>query len=274
MLHFTKMQGAGNDYIYIDNRDEIVQEPEKLSPIMSDRHFGVGSDGIVLICKSQVAVARMRMFNPDGSEAEMCGNASRCVARFVWERWLHKTSDTLTLETGAGIKVIQIAHDEQGNFISATVDMGEPILEPAKIPVDSPTNKIKIEGIDFTCVSMGNPHAVTFVESTENAPVHTKGPGYEIDKIFPRKSNIEFCQVVSKDKVKMRVWERGTGETLACGTGACATGVACVLNGKTNRKVEMELLGGTLTIEWRESDNHVLMTGPAEFSFEGEGNFL
>lgn len=264
------MQGAGNDYIYIDNSEEIIKNPAELSPKMSDRHFGVGSDGIVLICKSNVAMARMRMFNPDGSEAEMCGNASRCVARFVWERWFQKKTDTLTLETGAGIKTIQIAHDAAGNFISATVDMGEPILEPAKIPVASATNKIEIGGTEFTCVSMGNPHAVTFVESTEDAPVHTKGPGFEVDGIFPRKSNIEFCQVVNKDKVKMRVWERGTGETLACGTGACATGVACVLNGKTNRKVEMELLGGTLTIEWRESDNHVLMTGPAEFSFEGE----
>lgn len=269
MIRFTKMQGAGNDYIYVDNREEIVKEPGTLAGKMAERHFGVGSDGLVLICKSEAADARMRMFNPDGSEAEMCGNASRCVARFVWERWLGKARDVMTLETGAGVKTIRILHDG-GKFLAATVDMGAPILEPAEIPVASATNRVTIGGRAFTCVSMGNPHAVTFVESVAEAPVLTEGPGYEVSEAFPRKANIEFCEVVDQGKVKMRVWERGTGETLACGTGACATAVACVLNGKTGRKVEMELLGGKLVIEWRESDNHVLMTGPAEFSFEGE----
>lgn len=267
MIPFTKMQGAGNDYIYVDNRDDLIKAPQELAIKISDRHFGVGSDGLVLICKSNVADARMRMFNPDGSESEMCGNASRCVARFVWERFgLNKNE--LTLETGAGIKSILI-HEKDGKFVAATVDMGEPILEPKQIPVLGDSNEVCINQTHFTCVSMGNPHAVTFVENTDKAPVHTEGPLFEVNSVFPKKANIEFVQVVDKDHVRMRVWERGTGETLACGTGSCATGVACVLNQKTNRKIEMELLGGTLIIEWKESDNHVLMTGPAEFVFEG-----
>ncbi len=267
MIPFSKMQGAGNDYVYVDNRNDLVTDPCALAPQVSDRHFGIGSDGLVLIGNSDKADARMRMFNPDGSESEMCGNASRCVARFVWERWgLGK--DTLTLETGAGIKIIDIK-SENGKFVSATVDMGEPILEPSLIPVLGDSNQINLEGCDMTCVSMGNPHAVTFVDNVDTAPVLTQGPSLETNKIFPRKANIEFVQVMSKNKVRMRVWERGTGETLACGTGACATTVACVLRGKTHRKIELELLGGTLFIEWRESDNHVLMTGPAEFVFDG-----
>ena len=269
MIRFTKMQGAGNDYIYIDNRDGAISDPAELSKKISDRHFGAGSDGLVLICKSDKADARMRMFNPDGSESEMCGNASRCVSRFVWERWFGKGKDSMTLETGAGIKPICI-HSENGKFVCATVDMGAPILEPAKIPVKGDSNRVSIDGTEFTCVSMGNPHAVTFVQDVNTAPVLTKGPAFEVADIFPRKANIEFVQIIDRTHVKMRVWERGTGETLACGTGACATGVACVLNGKTDRKIELQLLGGTLIIEWRESDNHVLMTGPAEFVFEGE----
>lgn len=268
MIRFTKMQGAGNDYIYVDNREDLVKDPAALSQKISDRHFGVGSDGLVLICKSDVADVRMRMFNPDGSEAEMCGNASRCVARFAWERFFGKDRDVFDLETGAGIKHIQI-HHENGKFVSATVDMGAPILEPAKIPVAGSSNKVEIDGREFTCVSMGNPHAVTFVESVKEAPVHTKGLGYEIDKAFPRKANIEFVEVIDSKHAKMRVWERGTGETLACGTGACATLVACVLNEKTGREIDLELLGGTLHIEWNAESSHVLMTGPAEFVFEG-----
>lgn len=267
-LSFTKMQGAGNDYIYVDNRQNIVADPASVSRKISDRHFGVGSDGLVLICKSDIADVRMRMFNPDGSESEMCGNASRCVARFAWERFFNKSKDEFDLETGAGIKHIVIHRDGE-NFKSATVDMGDPILTPAEIPVAAASNKIQIDGRDFTCVSMGNPHAVTFVDSVQTAPVHTKGPDYEIDKIFPRKANIEFVEVLSKNHAKMRVWERGTGETLACGTGSCASLVACVLNEKTNREIDLDLLGGTLHIEWRKDNSHVMMTGPAEFVFEG-----
>lgn len=268
MISFTKMQGAGNDYIYIDNREDIVKNPAELSRKISDRHFGVGSDGLVLICKSDKADIRMRMFNPDGSESEMCGNASRCVARFAWERFFDKSRDEFDLETGAGIKHIVI-HRNGEHFLSATIDMGAPILDPAKIPVSAETNRIALDGRKFTCVSMGNPHAVTFVETVDSAPVLSKGPIYETDKVFPRKANIEFVEVLSPDHAKMRVWERGTGETLACGTGACATLVACVLNGKTDRKIDLELLGGTLRIEWREDNSHVMMTGPAEFVFEG-----
>lgn len=268
MIPFTKMQGAGNDYIYIDNRENMVRDPAKLSRKISDRHFGVGSDGLVLICKSDKADIRMRMFNPDGSESEMCGNASRCVARFAWERFFDKSKNEFDLETGAGVKHIVI-HQKDGRFLSATIDMGEPILAPEKIPVSANTNRIVIDGRDFTCVSMGNPHAVTFVESIETAPVLSKGPLYERDALFPRKANIEFVEVLDESHAKMRVWERGTGETLACGTGACATLVACVINEKTSREIDLELLGGTLHIEWKKDDSHVMMTGPAEFVFEG-----
>lgn len=268
MIAFTKMQGAGNDYVYIDNRNGCVQHPETLAPKISDRHFGVGSDGLVLIENSQKADVRMRMFNPDGSEAEMCGNASRCVARFAWERFFQKDRLSFDLETGAGIKHILIRAGKSG-FESATVDMGVPILEPAQIPISADTNRIQLDGRAFTCVSMGNPHAVTFVENVQTAPVLTKGLEYELAAVFPRKSNIEFVEVLDRKTAKMRVWERGTGETLACGTGACATLVACVLNDKTDREIDLKLLGGTLHIEWRNSDSHVLMTGPAEFVFDG-----
>ncbi len=267
MIPFTKMQGLGNDYVYVDNRAGIVLEPGPLAIQVSDRHFGIGSDGLVLIEKSDVATARMRMFNADGTESEMCGNAIRCVARFVWDRWNVKTNP-MTIETKAGIKPIRVS-EVDGEFSGAAVDMGEPILEPAVIPVQSPTHKPKIQGLDFVCVSMGNPHAVTFVQDTASAPVLTQGHALETDPIFPRRSNIEFCQVLSSDRVRMRVWERGAGETLACGTGACATAVACALTGQTGRSVTVELLGGPLQIDWQESDNHVIMTGPAEFVFDG-----
>lgn len=267
MIPFTKMQGLGNDYVYVDNRNGAVTAPGPLAIKVSDRHFGIGSDGLVLIENSDVATARMRMFNADGSESEMCGNAIRCVARFVWERWNVRVNP-LTVETKAGIKTICVA-ETAGVFSGAAVDMGEPILEPSAIPVQGTTNKIVIQGLDFVCVSMGNPHAVTFVDNTQEAPVLAQGHALETDPIFPRRSNIEFCQVLSPERVRMRVWERGAGETLACGTGACATAVACALQGKTNRAVTVELLGGPLHIHWQESDNHVIMTGPAEFVFDG-----
>lgn len=267
MIPFTKMQGLGNDYVYVDNRNGCVQDPGPLALAMSDRHFGIGSDGLVLIENSEVATARMRMFNADGSESEMCGNAIRCVARFVWERWNVRTNP-MSIETKAGIKPIRVAETE-GVFTGAAVDMGEPILSPAQIPVRGESNQLVIQDLEFVCVSMGNPHAVTFVDNTLNAPVLSHGPALEIDPVFPRRSNIEFCQVLASDRVRMRVWERGAGETLACGTGACATAVACALQGKTGRTVTVELLGGPLHIHWQESDNHVIMTGPAEFVFDG-----
>jgi diaminopimelate epimerase len=258
-LRFTKMQGAGNDYVYADKLDP--QEAPRLAPLVSDRHFGVGSDGLVLVLAAQEPQnhAQMRMFNADGSEAEMCGNAVRCVARFVRERWGER-ANPMRIETKAGIKTIWI--QENGSFL-ATVDMGEPQIG----------KDLTLLGKEFKQVSMGNPHAITLVESAASAPVLTEGPKLEVDSAFPNRSNIEFAQVLSRGRIALRVWERGAGETLACGTGACATVVACALWGKTDRSVAVELPGGELFIEWKESDNHVYMTGPAEFVFDGEGEF-
>lgn len=273
-MRFTKMQGCGNDYIYINCFEETVEHPEKLAVAMSERHFGVGSDGLVLIMPSATGDFRMRMFNLDGSEGEMCGNAVRCIGKYVYERGL--TDKTcVALETKGGMKYLQL-HIKDGIVESVTVDMGEPIFAPAEIPVLSKQNPVigeMVEILDrsfaFTCVSMGNPHAVAFVEDVKSFPLEIYGKTAESHPIFPNKVNAEFVEVVDESHVKMRVWERGSGETWACGTGASATAVACVLNGKTGRTVEVELIGGTLTIEWRESDNHVYMTGPAEFSFDG-----
>ena len=267
MLQFTKMTGIGNDYVYIDGFRHRVAQPSKLAIAMADRHFGVGSDGLVLILPSRKADCRMRMFNSDGSEAEMCGNAIRCVAKFVHDRGrVRKTA--LTIETACGIKPISLAV-RGGKMVSATVDMGAPILEPALIPVAAKTNRIRLGGYAWTCVSMGNPHAVTFVKSAADAPVLVKGPGFERAPVFPRRCNIEFAEIVSRKRIRMRVWERGAGETLACGTGACATAVAAALNGLTGRDVDVELTGGTLHIAWSEADNRVRMTGGADFVFDG-----
>lgn len=273
-MRFTKMQGCGNDYIYINCFEEKVENPEKLAIAMSERHFGVGSDGLVLIMPSETGDFRMRMFNLDGSEGKMCGNASRCVGKYVYERGL--TDKTLVaLETLGGMKYLQL-HVKDGIVESVTVDMGEPVLEAAEIPVVSEKTPVigeKVQILDkefaFTCVSMGNPHAVTFVENVGEYPIDVYGKVSESHPMFPERVNTEFVEVIDEGHVKMRVWERGSGETWACGTGASATAVACVLNGKTGRTVEVELIGGTLTIEWREADNHVYMTGPAEFSFDG-----
>lgn len=274
-MRFTKMQGCGNDYIYINCFEETVENPEKLAIAMSERHFGVGSDGLVLILPSETGDFRMRMFNLDGSEGKMCGNASRCVGKYVYERGLTQKT-TVALETLGGMKYLEL-HVADGIVQSVTVDMGEPVLEAAQIPVVSEKHPVIGEMVelldrkfDFTCVSMGNPHAVTFVENVMEYPVEQYGRLCEVHPMFPEQVNTEFVEIVDDSHVKMRVWERGSGETWACGTGASATAVACVLNGKTGRKVDVELIGGTLTIEWKVEDNHVYMTGPAEFSFDGE----
>lgn len=279
-MKFTKMHGCGNDYVYI-NCFEQVPDMDKISELavaMSDRHFGVGSDGIVLIMPSEVADCRMRMFNSDGSEAEMCGNASRCVGRFVYDRGIVK-KNPITLETMCGIKVIEVHTDENGEAALLTVDMGEPILAPKDIPVvaeNEPVLSLPLNALDktfdFTCVSMGNPHAVTFIDgSVKDFAVEKYGPVLEVEEHFPRKTNVEFVEFVDDTHLKMRVWERGAGETWACGTGTCATVVAANLRGVCKRvPVEVELLGGKLTIEWNEKDNHVYMTGPATFVFDGE----
>lgn len=276
MIKFTKMQGLGNDYVYIDAiHQNIKQESSSLAQFVSNRNFGVGSDGLILICKSEVADFKMRMFNSDGSEAEMCGNGIRCVGKFVYDKGLTDKTQ-VSIETLAGIKVLQL-NVKDGKVETVRVDMGEPILEPNKIPVISTENPVTnlvatAEGIDFTftCVSMGNPHAITIVEDVQNFDVNKYGKVLEIDKQFPKRINVEFAQILDEENIKMRVWERGAGETLACGTGACATAVACYLNGYTKRNVTIELLGGNLFIEWSKENNHVYMTGPAVTVFEGE----
>lgn len=281
MIKFTKMQGLGNDYVYIDcfSKDVNLGNISDLAKFMSNRHFGIGSDGIILICKSDIADFKMRMFNFDGSEAEMCGNGIRCVGKFVFDKGLTK-KENLTIETLAGIKLLNL-NIKNGKVDTVRVDMGEPILNPKEIPVNfegEPVKGLKISAIDkkfeFTCVSMGNPHAITLVENVEKFNVEKYGSKLEQSKYFPKKSNIEFIEIVDSKNIKMRVWERGTGETLACGTGACATAVACNLNGLTNRKVNINLLGGILKIEWDEKTNHVFMTGPATTVFEGEVNYV
>ena len=274
MIKFTKMQGLGNDYVYMDAIHQKIENESSLAQFVSNRHFGIGSDGLILICKSDIADFKMRMFNSDGSEAEMCGNGIRCVGKFVYDKGLTDKT-TVTIETLAGIKTLEL-NTKDGKVETVKVDMGEPILTPKEIPVisdEEPVKNLMLEAegkkFKFTCVSMGNPHAITEVEDTEKFDVEKYGKVLEIDKAFPNKTNVEFIQFVDKNHVKMRVWERGAGETLACGTGACATAVACYLNGKTDRNVEVELLGGKLYIEWNEENNHIYMTGPAVTVFEG-----
>lgn len=276
MIKFTKMQGLGNDYVYIDATKENIENPSVLAKYISDRHFGVGSDGLILICPSDKADFRMRMFNSDGSEAEMCGNGIRCVGKFVYDKKL--TDKTLvTIETKAGIKTLKLnVKDEKVDTVR--VDMGTPILESEKIPVITDENiaqNLRLNALDksfdFTCVSMGNPHAVTVVDNVTDFDVKKYGSILEVNEVFPNKTNVEFVEIKDPENIKMRVWERGTGETLACGTGACASAVACNLNGLTKNNVNVELLGGNLNIELGE-DNHVYMTGPAVTVFEGELN--
>jgi len=274
-MKFTKMHGAGNDYVYINGFAEKVENPAELAIKVSNRNFGIGSDGLVLILPSATCDFRMSMFNADGSEAEMCGNASRCVGKYVYDFGL-TTKTRITLETLAGVKNLEL-NVENDQVSSVCVDMGEPILAPATIPVNVEGEKainipIEINGVTYkaTCVSMGNPHAVIFVDDVENFDVHGIGRVIENHSLFPRRTNVEFCQVVSPSVLKMRVWERGSGETLACGTGACATLVAAALNGVSSNEAKLELLGGDLNIEWRKSDNRIYMTGPATKVFSGE----
>ena len=278
-MRFTKMHGAGNDYVYVNCFEEpLPNEPAELARKISDRHFGVGSDGLVLICPSQVADARMRMFNADGSEAEMCGNAIRCVAKYLYERGIARR-ETLQIETGRGVLALELEVAD-GVVHRVRVDMGEPILEPALVPTTLPANpafggaaanvplRLADRTIEVTCVSMGNPHCVCFVEQPDDTWVHQIGRQVETNAHFPRRTNAEFVQVLSHEEVRMRVWERGAGETLACGTGACAVCVAGAITGRTGRRVTVHLLGGDLEIHWA-ADNHVYMTGPAVEVFEG-----
>ena len=262
-MKFTKMQGIGNDYIYVNCFEETVQNPEETARKISDRHFGVGSDGLVLICPDPEADFRMRMFNSDGSESEMCGNATRCIGKYVYERGLTDRTE-ISLMTGAGIKILKI-NARHGKVESVRVDMGEPEIQGIGEKLTAKDREFR-----FTRVSMGNPHAVIFQDEVENFDVAGYGTVIEHDLLFPNRTNTEFAKILGADRIRMRVWERGAGETLACGTGACATLVAAAANHLTGRKANLELNGGTLLIEWDEKTNHVFQEGPAEFVFDGE----
>jgi diaminopimelate epimerase len=274
-MRFTKMHGCGNDYIYVDCFSEpYPKSPTALSRVVSDRHFGIGGDGLILICPSEVADARMRMFNADGSEAEMCGNGIRCVGKYVYEHGLAR-KPRLRIETGRGILTLDV-EVSGGKVQRVRVDMGEPILEAARVPTTlagrPPANAaLVVDGVNYavTCVSMGNPHCVQFVDDVDRAPVATVGPRIENDPHFPQRTNVEFVQVLSRGELRMRVWERGSGETWACGTGACAVAVASALTGRTDRRIVAHLRGGDLELDWA-ADGHVYMTGPAVEVFSGE----
>ncbi|MFI3321482.1 MAG: diaminopimelate epimerase [Rikenellaceae bacterium] len=270
-LKFHKMHGAGNDYVYVNNLDGAIVNPEELSIKVSDRHFGIGSDGLVLIMQSEVADFRMRMFNADGSEAGMCGNASRCVGKYLYDLGL-TDKEVIDLETKSGVKILHLTVEE-GKVVSVSVDMNPPGLEPKDLPVvadDTKAVDIEVEGckFTFTCVSMGNPHAVTFIdEDVDSFDVERYGKAVENHPLFPERTNVEFAQVISDKVIRMRVWERGSGETLACGTGACATVVAATINNKIEGEAVVSLLGGEVSVKW---DDTVILTGGAEFVFEGE----
>ena len=279
MLKFTKMHGCGNDYIYIDGAREKIpaeQKPEIVKRL-SDRHFGIGGDGVIFINPSDQADFEMEMYNMDGTRAEMCGNGIRCVAKYVYDKGLTDRTQISVISAGK-IKYLDL-HVENGKVSTVKVNMGEPILEACEIPVLAENEQgeviadpIEVEGKTYqmTCVSMGNPHAVVFVDDVQKFPLEQIGPKFENHPRFPKRVNAEFVKVLDEETVEMRVWERGTGETLACGTGACATVVACILNGLTKDTVTVKLLGGTLQVQWDKAENRVYMTGPATTVFEGE----
>ena len=274
-MKFTKMHGCGNDYVYVDCTNEMIENPSEVSKYVSDRHFGIGSDGLILICLSETADFRMAMYNADGSEGAMCGNGIRCVAKYVYDKGL-TDKENISIETKSGIKELELTV-EDGKVSLVKVNMGAPILRAKDIPVDVDTEKcidsdINVDGKDYkiTCVSMGNPHAVTFIdEDVKTFPIEKIGPKFENHPMFPDRVNTEFVQVLNRHEVNMRVWERGSGETLACGTGTCATVVACVLNGLTDDEVTVHLLGGDLFIKYDRENDTVWMTGPAVIAFEG-----
>lgn len=275
-MKFAKMHGCGNDYVYVDCTEEELRNPEKVAVAVSDRHFGIGSDGLILIKKSEVADFKMEMYNADGSLGEMCGNGIRCVAKYVYDKGM-TNKQSIKVETLAGIKTLELVLVD-GKVALVRVDMGEPILAAKDIPVtcgkeqmiDEPL-EVRGEEYHATCVSMGNPHCVIFMEQdVRGLDLVPMGPGFEYHERFPRRINTEFVNVLDKTHLRMRVWERGSGETLACGTGACAVAVAAHINGLTGTLVDIELAGGHLEIVYDEKRNHVMLTGPAEMVFEGE----
>lgn len=274
-MKFTKMHGCGNDYVYINCFEETVKNPEEAAKIVSDRHYGIGSDGLILICPSDKADFRMAMYNLDGSEGKMCGNGVRCIAKYVYDH--HLTDKTrISLETLGGIKYLDL-NIKNGKVETVVVDMGEPVLTPEDIPVAVSSDRavnipLEVDGKVWymTCISMGNPHAVVFVDNTKDLDLEKIGPKFEKHPIFPEQVNTEFVHVIDRHTVDMRVWERGSGETLACGTGACATAMACILNHMTDDEVLIHLLGGDLLIRYDRETNHIFMTGPAAEVFSGE----
>lgn len=276
-MKFTKMHGAGNDYIYVNCFEEIVKDPKRVSIQVSDRHFGIGSDGLVLIEPSEIADFKMDIYNADGSQAKMCGNATRCVAKYVYDNKLTDKNE-ISLETLSGIKHIKMKV-ENGRVTAATVNMGAPVLRGEKIPVrltgETIVNRsITAGGEDYnvTCVSMGNPHCIIFIDGVNELPLEKIGPIFENHELFPDRINTEFVERADGNSIKIRVWERGSGETLACGTGACASAVACVLNGycKKDEDIRTILRGGELIIRWDSASNNVFMTGPAATVCTGE----
>lgn len=274
-MKFTKMQGIGNDYVYIDDTKNMITNASELAIKISDRHFGVGSDGLILIKSSDKADFFMDMYNSDGSRGKMCGNGIRCVGKYVYDYGL-TDSRILKIETLSGVKTLELTI-ENDKVSLVTVDMGAPIFEPHKIPVISDKNillnePVIVDGVEYriTCMSMGNPHGVVFVDNTDEFPVKDIGPFFENHILFPDRVNTEFVQVMNRNHIRMRVWERGSGETLACGTGACAAAIASILNGLTDNEVKVSLLGGDLYIRYDRDANLVYMTGPAVTVFEGE----
>jgi diaminopimelate epimerase len=292
-MRFTKMHGLGNDYVYVNCFEEKVENPAKLAQIISDRHRGIGSDGLILICPSQAADVRMHIFNADGSEAEMCGNGIRCVAKYTYEHKLANARGavsvpgqppfpaSLNIETGSGVVTVGLETDDQDKVRKVCVDMGQPVLSPRDIPVDLPVKEVIEQPMQFqsrafvmTCVSMGNPHAVFFCKDLLSIELEKIGPVIENHSIFPNRINVHFVQVDKPTEFTMRTWERGSGITMACGSGACACCVAAVLTGRGERICTAHLPGGDMDLNWCEEDNCVYMTGPAERVFEGFFDWL
>ena len=276
-MKFTKMHGCGNDYVYVNCFEETVENPSEVSKKVSDRHFGIGSDSLILIKPSEKADFEMEMYNADGSRSEMCGNGIRCVGKYVYDKGLTDKTQ-ISVVSGGQIKYLDLIV-ENDQVSQVKVNMGSPILAAKDIPVISEKEQVILEPIfiqeigksfQMTCVSMGNPHAVVFVEDVDSLEIEKLGPHFENHSCFPNRTNTEFVEVMDRSNVKMRVWERGTGETLACGTGCCATAVACILNGLTEDEITVHVLGGRINIFWERKENLVFMTGPAEIVFEGE----
>ncbi len=284
-MKFTKMQGCGNDYVYVNGFEEKIPQEKKPELVrrLSDRHFGIGGDGVIFINPSDIADFEMEMYNADGTRSQMCGNGIRCVGKFVYDKGL-TDKEQITVVSAGKIKYLDMTveknpadGDNRGMVTKVRVNMGSPILTPEDIPVrvqgdEAVDVPVKVDGKEYrmTCVSMGNPHAVIFMNGVAELNLEQIGPSFENHECFPERTNTEFVEILDRGHVFMRVWERGTGETLACGTGCCATAVACVLNGLTDEKITVKLLGGELFIEWDRQQNVIFMTGPAVTVFEGE----